>query len=645
MAVPTNTDATTATDVGTTLPVTITQQVDDSGTTYTVWYKYTAQSGDVVIGLFPFGDLTTYQPLTHVYTGPDTAPVLYPASSPIIGVNLPIQIPVTAGTTYYIRISSSTGNVSPANLSLLIQRAESLAAPAGSFFINDDTADFPLALLSSVDGSVLQFRSPFPNGESGEVLPVTGQLLIEDQVNNNLVLYGPDLSVITTIDVSSVLLDHAISSDQVDTFYVGASGDTNATVYTFSNTGVVGGTTWTLPSATVVAIAPNLAETKLYVTGQAGTLDSTIKTWNLLTNSFDADFAAAMSGHAAPHDIIVLGDNSVVVAYTKATATKDLTVVRYDAAGSVLNTHSYGSGIDGIANRLTHAIDDPNSFWLWIHTSNGVGLGASSTFKNIKASDFSEIASFSAQSFEDGVSQDVPKVTPTAYFGHSISCPFLVLRVDVVAPGPTGTIIVTKTTPGLSGITTTFPFGASGGLSPSSFSLTSGTSQTFTATVGSGYGIAETPPTGWTVTYTVSNGSDVNNLTVAEGETVTVTAANTVTHTSRTDPVRRLRQTAHLSDEQVWLFFSKFQLDCETGVGLNNGQGSDPQVMLSWSSDGGHTWSPEQWMSAGKQGEYTRRVIWRRLGRSRDRVWRIVVSDPVAWRLLTAYIDVAKGTS
>jgi hypothetical protein len=35
------------------------------------------------------------------------------------------------------------------------------------------------------------------------------------------------------------------------------------------------------------------------------------------------------------------------------------------------------------------------------------------------------------------------------------------------------------------------------------------------------------------------------------------------------------------------------QLDCETGVGLNLGQGEDPQLMLRWSDDGGHTWSNE----------------------------------------------------
>jgi len=74
------------------------------------------------------------------------------------------------------------------------------------------------------------------------------------------------------------------------------------------------------------------------------------------------------------------------------------------------------------------------------------------------------------------------------------------------------------------------------------------------------------------------------------------------------------------------------QLDCETGVGLNDGQGSDPQVMLRWSDDGGHTWSNEHWVSIGKIGQYGKRAIWRRLGMTlklRDRVYEISGTDPV----------------
>jgi hypothetical protein len=95
----------------------------------------------------------------------------------------------------------------------------------------------------------------------------------------------------------------------------------------------------------------------------------------------------------------------------------------------------------------------------------------------------------------------------------------------------------------------------------------------------------------------------------------------------------------------LWTFYSQFQLDLETGIGLVSGQGSDPQVMLRWSDDGGHTWTNESWVSAGRLGQYTRRAVWRRLGRSRDRIFEVVVSDPVAWNLLAAYLQLEPGTS
>jgi hypothetical protein len=74
------------------------------------------------------------------------------------------------------------------------------------------------------------------------------------------------------------------------------------------------------------------------------------------------------------------------------------------------------------------------------------------------------------------------------------------------------------------------------------------------------------------------------------------------------------------------------QLNCEAGVGLNTGQGSDPQVMLRWSDDGGHTWSNEHWTSLGPIGAYGRRTFWRRLGMTlklRDRVYELSGTDPV----------------
>ena len=81
------------------------------------------------------------------------------------------------------------------------------------------------------------------------------------------------------------------------------------------------------------------------------------------------------------------------------------------------------------------------------------------------------------------------------------------------------------------------------------------------------------------------------------------------------------------------------QIDCESGVGLVSGQGSDPQMILRWSDDGGHTWSNERWASMGAIGGYSTRVIWRRLGMTmklRDRVYEISGTDPVKVVILGA---------
>lgn len=88
------------------------------------------------------------------------------------------------------------------------------------------------------------------------------------------------------------------------------------------------------------------------------------------------------------------------------------------------------------------------------------------------------------------------------------------------------------------------------------------------------------------------------------------------------------------------------QLDCETGVGLNTGQGSDPQVMLRWSDDGGHTWSNEHWKSMGRIGRSGYRTIWRRLGATmkiRDRVYEVSGTDPVRLYVMGAEL-ILSGT-
>tara|TARA_R110000868_G_scaffold51435_1_gene163083 strand:- start:1840 stop:3288 length:1449 start_codon:yes stop_codon:yes gene_type:complete len=90
------------------------------------------------------------------------------------------------------------------------------------------------------------------------------------------------------------------------------------------------------------------------------------------------------------------------------------------------------------------------------------------------------------------------------------------------------------------------------------------------------------------------------------------------------------------------------QLDCESGTGLITGQGSDPEIMLRWSDDGGHTWSNEHLSKMGKIGEYYRRVFWRRLGMTlklRDRVYEVSMTDPVKTAIVGAELLISPTNS
>jgi hypothetical protein len=70
----------------------------------------------------------------------------------------------------------------------------------------------------------------------------------------------------------------------------------------------------------------------------------------------------------------------------------------------------------------------------------------------------------------------------------------------------------------------------------------------------------------------------------------------------------------------------------------------EPQVMLRWSDDGGHTWSNEHWQSMGTKGAYGTRVFWRRLGMTsklRDRVYEVSGTDPVKIAILGVELHVS----
>jgi hypothetical protein len=75
--------------------------------------------------------------------------------------------------------------------------------------------------------------------------------------------------------------------------------------------------------------------------------------------------------------------------------------------------------------------------------------------------------------------------------------------------------------------------------------------------------------------------------------------------------------------------------------------GYNPEAMLRWSDDGGHTWSNEHWSSMGRIGVYGHRVFWRRLGMTlklRDRVYEVSGTDPVKIAIMGAELQIS-GTN
>lgn len=118
------------------------------------------------------------------------------------------------------------------------------------------------------------------------------------------------------------------------------------------------------------------------------------------------------------------------------------------------------------------------------------------------------------------------------------------------------------------------------------------------------------------------------------------------TYTDDSETIRRVRTAIAIKKEGRRLCHHELQLFFESGTGLDGGvQGEDPQIMLQYSDDGGHTWSSEYWRSVGKIGEYANRARWTRLGSSRHRNYKIAVSDPVKWVLFDANLEVSIGSS
>ncbi len=113
------------------------------------------------------------------------------------------------------------------------------------------------------------------------------------------------------------------------------------------------------------------------------------------------------------------------------------------------------------------------------------------------------------------------------------------------------------------------------------------------------------------------------------------------THFDGDLPIEWSRTTAHIVSDCKRIKHKEVVLNFQTGVGLEDG--SDPLVYLTYSDDGGVDYITPREASLGVIGQRKNRVMWSRLGNSRDRVYKVFGSAPVKTVLISGFIDVEAG--
>lgn len=132
-------------------------------------------------------------------------------------------------------------------------------------------------------------------------------------------------------------------------------------------------------------------------------------------------------------------------------------------------------------------------------------------------------------------------------------------------------------------------------------------------------------------------------IIVGDWENGRLYAMSQSTYTDADELIPCIRRCPHITTDLKNQFFHDLQIQFQPGVGLQSGQGSNPQAMLTWSDDGGSTWSNQHWTSIGQVGKYKNRAIWRRLGWARDRIFEVAVTDPVYRVIVSANLNATAG--
>ena len=112
-------------------------------------------------------------------------------------------------------------------------------------------------------------------------------------------------------------------------------------------------------------------------------------------------------------------------------------------------------------------------------------------------------------------------------------------------------------------------------------------------------------------------------------------------YTDNGDTITRIRRSVNIHSEDRAVRHYALHIEAKEGVG--NATIEDPQIMMRYRDNNG-AWSHEKKRSLGKIGERGRKIIWRQLGRSRNRVYELKVTDPCNAALFDGYLRTSEDS-
>lgn len=178
---------------------------------------------------------------------------------------------------------------------------------------------------------------------------------------------------------------------------------------------------------------------------------------------------------------------------------------------------------------------------------------------------------------------------------------------------------------------------------PSTFAHNNGRGGPFSLSSGALTASATNPPPSAstsTTTLPTSSGQGV----LGDYRNGNLYAFNPATYTDNGTPRKWLRRWRALPAGQfAAVKFSWLAIDMQTGGGVPDG--ANPQLVLRWSDDGGHTFSGNRIVPVGQRGETAFTVKFNRLGMTRrfsgsDRIFELSSTDPFRVAILDADVEV-----